>query len=130
MQVRWLKIGPLLLMASACFSLAQTQSESATGIEGRIMIGPIRPGPIKAGSDIPRWGPFGNTTFVVQNEKGTVTTFTTDDQGRFRVLVAPGHYTVSRKDQASVVGHYGPFDVDVVEGKMTKVEWGCDSGMR
>jgi hypothetical protein len=28
------------------------------------------------------------------------------------------------------IGHYGPFEVDVVADRMTKVEWRCDSGMR
>ena len=94
-----------------------------------ITVSPIRPGPIRAGADIPNRGPFANTTFVVQSEKATVTSFTTDDQGRFRVSLAPGHYTVSPKQQGGP-GHCGPFDVDVVPGKMTSVEWHCDSGMR
>lgn len=119
-----------LLIVSSCFSMAQPQSDSGTGVEGVIMVGPVRPGPIKRGSEIPNWGPFANTTFVVQNEHGTVASSTTDDQGRFRVSLAPGHYTVSPKEPKSGPGHYGPFDVDVVAGKMMHVDWRCDSGMR
>ena len=71
-----------------------------------------------------------NATFIAQNEKGTATSFTTDDQGRFRVSLEPGHYTVSLKEKKAGIGRYGPFEVDLVEGQITKVEWRCDTGMR
>ena len=115
-----------LLVVFACFSLGQTKSE--TGLEGVIKISPTQPGPIRA--DAPDSQPIANTTFVAQNEKGAETTFTTDDSGRFRVSLEPGHYTVSRKGQKPAIGHFGPFNADVVAGKMTKVEWECDSGLR
>ena len=117
-----------LLTVSACVSSAQTQSESATGVEGVITISPSRPGPTRAG--IPNSAPLAKTTFAVENESGLVAAFTTDDEGRFRVSLNPGHYTVSLKNRQSGIGHFGPWDVDVVSGKVTKVEWQCDSGMR
>jgi hypothetical protein len=66
----------------------------------------------------------------VANEKGEVAAFTTDGQGHFRALVPPGHYKVSMKGRKSSIGRFGPFDVDVVAGKMTNVQWQCDSGIR
>ena len=57
--------------------------------------------------------PLANATFVAANEKGTATEFTTDDQGKFSVPLAPGHYTVSLKNKKGGIGRYGPFDVDV-----------------
>jgi hypothetical protein len=117
----------LLITMGSCFSPAQTQS--ASGIEGVITIAPIHPGPIK--KDMPSSGPFANGTFVVQSQAGiAIASFTTDAEGRFRVFVPPGHYTVSRKDGKSGPGYFGPFDIDVAAGKMTTVEWRCDSGMR
>jgi hypothetical protein len=74
--------------------------------------------------------PLANTAFVVENQAGEVASFTTDHQGHFRTALAPGHYKVSLKGKRVGVGHYGPFEVDVVAGKMTKVEWRCDSGIR
>jgi hypothetical protein len=118
-----------LLVMTAVVSSMRAQSPSPTGIEGVITVSPIRPGPIRIGEERPNRGPFANTIFVVQSEKTTITSFTTDDQGRFRVSLVPGHYTVSPKQQGGP-GHCGPFDVDVVPGKMTSVEWRCDSGMR
>jgi hypothetical protein len=114
---------------SGCFSLGQTQSGPGTGIEGEITFGPTQGGPIRPG--IPSSKPLANATFVVENEKGAeVASFTTDDQGQFRVPLTPGHYTVSKEGKKYGIGHYGPFDVVVLAGRMTKVEWECDTGIR
>jgi hypothetical protein len=118
----------VLLVMAACFSSGQTQPGLGTGIEGVITFGPTQPGPVRA--DTPGSKPLANATFVVENEKGAeVASFTTDDRGRFRVLLVPGHYTVS-KGKKHGIGHYGPFDVDVLAGRMTRVEWECDTGIR
>ena len=119
----------VLLVMSGCFSSGQTQSGSGTGIEGVITFGPTQGGPIRA--DTPSSKPLANARFVVEDEKGAeVASFTTDEQGQFRVPVPPGHYTVSKKGKRGGPGHYGPFDVDVVPGQMTKVQWECDTGIR
>ncbi len=115
-------------MMSACFSLGQTPPESGTGIEGVITVAPFHPGPSREG--VSDSGPLAKVAFAVENEKGIVTSFTTDDQGRFRVSLPPGHYTVSMKEKKHAIGRSGPFQVDVVAGKMTTVAWQCDSGMR
>lgn len=122
----------LVLLAMACFSSAQTQTtpapEAPTGIEGVITVGPIHGGPARIG--VPDSKPLANTIFVVENDKGALASFTTDGDGRFQISLAPGHYKVSRRDAQPKVGRYGPFDVDVAAGQMTKVAWSCDSGMR
>jgi hypothetical protein len=102
--------------------------ESGTGIEGVITLSPTHPGPVRPGMISSK--PLANATFVAANEKGTATEFTTDSEGHFRISLAPGHYTVSLKDKKGGIGRYGPFDVDVPAGQMTKVEWQCDTGMR
>jgi Prealbumin-like fold domain len=117
-----------LVMASS-FSSGQTQSGSGTGIEGVITFSPVQPGPISA--DAPSSQPLANTTFVVEDEKkAEVASFTTDEHGRFRLSLAPGHYTVSKKGKKGGVGRFGPFDVDVRADQMTKVTWDCDTGIR
>jgi len=118
----------MFLVMCGVFLSGQTPSGSETGIEGVITITPSQPGPIRA--DAPSSQPLANVAFVVQNDKSEVASFTTDDQGRFRMALAPGHYKVSRKGRTSSIGRYGPFEVDVVAGRMTKVQWQCDSGMR
>jgi len=42
--------------------------------------------------------PLANATFVVENKTGEVASFTTDDQGRFRTSLLPGHYKVSLRE--------------------------------
>jgi hypothetical protein len=112
----------------AGFLPGQTQPGSETGIEGIITISPTKPGPVPIGA--PSSQPLANATFAVENDTGAVASFTTDGQGRFRAPLAPGHYKVSLKGKTTGVGRFGPFEVDVVAGKMTKVEWRCDSGIR
>ena|SRR6266436_3195593 len=120
--------GVMLLMMSAVFSIGQAPSGAETGLEGVITISPTQPGPIRA--DSPGSKPLANAAFVVANEKSEVASFTTDDQGHFRISVPPGHYKVSIKGTKRGIGRYGPFEVDVVSGKMTRVQWECDTGIR
>jgi hypothetical protein len=113
----------------SCLNADPTPATVAgTGIEGVIMISPIHPGPIREG--VPDSKPLPNAVFTVQSEKGEAATFTTDTNGKFRVSVPPGHYTVSLQGRKRGVGSFGPFDVEVVAGKMTKVKWECDTGIR
>jgi hypothetical protein len=115
---------------SCCLLLAATLSASKpqTGIEGVVTVGPVHGGPARIG--VPDSRPLAGATFIAQKQNGTATSFTADDEGRFRVSLEPGHYTVSLEGKKSRIGRYGPFEVDVVAGQMTKVEWRCDTGMR
>jgi hypothetical protein len=110
------------------FSITLPTPDVKTGVEGVITVSPVHGGPSRLGVLNSRG--LANTDFVVQNDKGPVTSFTTDAQGQFRISLAPGHYTVSIKERRGGIGRYGPFDADVVAGQMTKVEWQCDTGMR
>ena len=102
--------------------------EPGTALEGVISVGPTRGGPSRIG--VPDAAPLANTGFVVKNGSDVVTSFTTDDQGRFRISLPAGHYTVSIKERKGKIGRYGPFEIDVAAGQVTKVQWNCDSGMR
>src|SRR4029077_20913934 len=117
-----------LFAVFACLSSELTRAEPDTGLEGVVTISPTVPGPMKA--DAPASVPLPNITFMVESETGTTTSFTTDDSGQFRISLKPGHYKISRKDPKPAIGHFGPFEADVVAGKMTKVEWECDAGTR
>ena len=102
--------------------------EAGTGLEGSISLQGISGGPVKQG--VPDSKPLANTTFVVKQGDLTITSFTTDDQGRFRISLPSGHYTVSKKDWNSRVGFYGPFPIDITAGQIKKVQWNCDTGMQ
>jgi hypothetical protein len=128
MKLPTVSIVLMLLGMFAAFSPSQVHGGSETGLEGVITVSPSQPGPVRA--DAPGSKPLANAAFAVENEKGEVASFTTDDQGRFRISVPPGHYKVSIKGNKLSIGRYGPFEVDVAPGKMTNVQWECDSGIR
>ena len=140
MQSECARINCLMLRANAALflalvlmngSLASAESDSSkgSGIEGIVMVSPIWPGPIKKGSEKPNTAPVASAVFSVADEKGPVTSFTTDNEGRFRLSLSPGHYVVSLAEYR-FARPCGPFEIDVESGKMTKVEWRCDSGMQ
>ena len=113
---------------AVCVSTGQTPSAGESGIEGVITIGPANPGPTRVGAAAST--PLANASFAVEKNNGEVTSFITDEQGRFRVSLPPGHYKISLKGRKSSIGHFGPFEADVVTGKMSNVQWECDSGIR
>jgi len=119
-----------LLFLIVCASVARSEIKTENaGITGVILVTPIRPGPVKKGSESPETAPLPNATFTVTSNSGTVTRFTTDTMGRFKILLKPGHYAVSLAENR-FPKPCGPFEVNVETGKMTDVEWRCDSGMR
>ncbi len=113
-----------------CVAQAETtppSSEPGTGVEGLILLHSIHGGPVRQG--VPDSKPLANTAFVVKQGDNAVAVFETDDQGRFRVSLPPGHYSILKKDWKVRVGFYGPFEIEVAAGKMKKVQWDCDTGM-
>ena len=116
----------LLIAVVAPMATAQTPTPGPSGIEGVIMVSPSRPGPIR--KDRPSAGPAANLEFIVKKEEAQVASFTTDVEGRFRVLLPPGHYVVLREDAGARVGHWR-FEADVKAGEVIKVQWTGDSGM-
>lgn len=124
---------PLVLMTLLPFvARAQVQSvpnpHGQTGIEGTITMSPVKGGPTRAGGLDAR--PLANTTFEVKQGDRLIISFQTDAEGHFRQTLEAGHYTISRKDWKSAVGSYGPFEVVVSAGRMTTVQWNCDTGIR
>jgi hypothetical protein len=133
MRLQRLSLVGFLIFAGFCYAqtlptLTPMPETGNTGIEGVITVGPTHGGPVRPG--MTSSAPLANATFVVGNENGAIAEFTTDGQGHFKVSLTPGHYTVTKKDRQRGIGRYGPFDVDVAAGQMTKVEWQCDTGMR
>ena len=113
---------PFMTMAAT-----PTASPLSSGIEGVILVSPSHPGPIR--KDQPDAAPAPNITFVVMRDNARITSLTTDSEGRFRLSLPPGHYTVLRDDPGAKIGHWR-FEADVKPGEVTTVRWTADSGMR
>ncbi len=122
----------ILFALLCCVVRAETQPtpspEAGTGLEGSISLHNISGGPIRQG--VPDSKPLANTVFVVKEGDLPIASFTTDDQGRFRISLPSGHYSISKKDWKGRVGFYGPFEVDIAAGQIKKVQWNCDTGMQ
>ena len=124
-------LSALILSALCCgvaFGEPSPSAAAGTGLEGVIVIAPAHPGPTREG--VSDSAPLAHAAFIVQKANETVASFTTDEKGAFRISLPPGHYTVTAKNRAPRIGRFGPFEVDLVEGQVTKVNWTCDSGMR
>jgi hypothetical protein len=121
----WIGLG--LVFLSAQEAKAQTYSAS-TGIEGVVSVGPAHGGPSRAG--VSDSAPLANMAFEATNDAGAATSFTTDALGRFKVLLAPGRYSIKRQDQKAKFPRCGPWEVEVTAGGFKQLQWNCDSGMR
>jgi len=121
-------LGALLPVASMAGESASPGADQTTGIEGTITAGPSHGGPVREG--VPSTMPLANMTFDVKQGEKVITSFTTDGEGHFKVMLPPGQYTVVRSGSRTAVGRYGPFEVTVSAGKMSSVQWECDPGLR
>jgi hypothetical protein len=121
-------IGATLVALFSMAAVAEMPLPGSSGIEGTIVVSPIRPGPIRKGEE-PSVAPVRNAQFAIKVGDATVKTFTTDGEGGFQVALPPGHYVIVREDAPPGIGRWR-FEADVVAGQMTKVTWTADSGMR
>jgi hypothetical protein len=99
-----------------------------TGIEGTVTVSPIRGGPIRQGE--PNSAPMRDTDFVVEAAAGKVATFKTDAQGKFKVGLPPGRYTIVIQKPMMKGRGCSLTDVEVTAAGFKKVQLACDSGMR
>jgi len=117
----------LALLPFTAMAATPTPGAMTSGIEGVIFVSPSRPGPTRI--DQPNAAPAANVTFAVMRADARITSLTTDSEGRFRLSLPPGHYTILRDDPGARIGHWR-FEADVKPGEVTSVRWTADSGMR
>ena len=124
----FLVIGATLLALLSVTAAEETPAPATTGIEGTIVVSPVRGGPVRQGEE-QRFAPVRNTRFIVKAGDAAVTTFATDGDGRFQIALPPGRYVVMREGASPRIGRW-QFEANVAAGQMTKVNWTADSGMR
>lgn len=102
----------------------------SSGIEGQISIGPIspvvRPG-LRPG--MVNYSPYQATITILDEEGQTVTRFRSDMDGKFRVSLKPGRYTLI-PESPGPPPHAAKQVVTVPEGEFIQVRVNYDSGIR
>ncbi len=123
-----------LLLLATIFSVgplhAETPvSDAETGIRGKVVMGPTRPGPAVQGQEYE--APFSASFHVLDVDDKAVARFESDENGRFTVLLPPGKYTIV--PDASIPNpliRRQRKTVTVPEDGFTDVALKFDSGMR
>lgn len=114
-------------MLGIMFSGCSVKPQQDAGIEGRVMRSPTCPGPVRPGRICE--APFSAVFFVQDREGQQVATFETDTDGRFRVSLPSGAYTVVPSDEAPVRRGQAK-DVTVADEDYTQLSLVFDTGIR
>lgn len=122
----------LALLATVCLPggslFAMDLDAFDTGIRGTMLVGPIQPGPQRAGDEAE--APL-QASFLVYRSGEKVAAFESDEAGRFEISLPPGEYSIV-PDKSSPI----PFAqrqqkvVTVPETGFAAVTLRFDSGMR
>lgn len=120
-----LLIGVLILVLATCSIYSPTPKGS--GIEGQVLVGPMCP-VVQQGQECPDQ-PY-QATLTVNSPNGVqIAQFRTDEEGRFRVSLAPGEYILHPESPDTL-----PFASDqsfiVASGQYTHITVHYDSGIR
>jgi hypothetical protein len=127
--MRRLPIVGLVGLLTACASSGGRDDDLASGVRGRVMLGPTCP-VVQAGSPCPD-EPVADVRVRVLTDGDTVAETTSGTGGRFEIALPPGRYRLE-----AVVGSGGPgmsakpVDVTVTAGAFVEVVVPLDTGIR
>jgi hypothetical protein len=123
------------MLAVFAGSLERTAPESASGaapvgsgIEGQALVSPACPGPESVDNPCPP-KPYQAGLLVLDSSGQQVASLRPDLEGRFRLALAPGSYTL-RPEETTGLGRTPGQTVEVAAGEYTRVEMTIDSGIR
>ena len=123
----------VLLVASLLGSCGDEPAagEGSSGITGRVVLGPTCPVE-REDTPCPDRPYDGARLRIIERGTGDVAaTVTADDQGRFRLPLAPGEYVVDAEPtEGRPLPFAKPVDVTVRPGEYTNVTLAFDSGIR
>jgi hypothetical protein len=112
---------------AACVLLASAAAASPpSGLHGVVRKGPTAP-VCRAGQscDAPA-----RVTLVFSRSGRAAVTARSDEQGRYRVLLAPGYYSVTTRERIGIGHAVRPHDVHVRAGHVDRLDFSIDTGIR
>jgi hypothetical protein len=122
MGARWILFSAALL--SGCFS---TPTPATSGVEGQVLVGPMCP-VVREGDTCPDQ-PYQAALTLLRPDGQEIVRFKTDEQGRFRVPLAPGDY-ILRPESPKTLPFASEQPVTVLPGQFTRILVTYDSGIR
>jgi hypothetical protein len=131
---RWLIIIVLaVLAAGALVALAvwpRSAAPADSGVSGLVLLGPLTPVEQVGGPANDR--PYEAAVRVVRaGSEDVVASTRSDSDGRFRVNLAPGRYTlIAESPENGALPYASPVDATVVAHRFTPVTIGFDTGIR
>jgi len=114
-----------VLLLGAC-STAAPPGEG--GLEGRVWIGPMCP-VVAAGTECPDQ-PYQAELDVSDEDGDIVATVVSGEDGRYRVSLPPGEYTLIPRSPSSGIPWAEPAPFSVTSGEWTALDVHYDSGIR
>jgi hypothetical protein len=116
-----------LAAAVLASSAGAATGTSSSGLRGLVTRGPIVPVCV-AGQ--PCSGPAKNVTLVFSRNDGVVRRATTNDEGRYRVRLPPGLYSVRLAVKQRIGRGLEPHRARVVANRFRRVDFSIDTGIR
>lgn len=117
-------------VAAALAILPANEAPSDSGVNGLVLLGPIEP--VEQVGDPPNERPYEASLRIARaGSDDTVAKVRSGADGRFRVNLAPGDYTIVPEAVGdSLLPYAAPVDVTVAPHRFTDVTISFDSGIR
>jgi hypothetical protein len=117
----------LVALVAALVASPAGAATSSSGLRGLVTRGPIAPVCV-AGQ--PCSEPAKDVTLVFSRNGRVVRRARTNDQGRYRVALAPGLYTVRLTPKPSIGRGLEPLRARVLRGSFRRLDFSIDTGIR
>jgi hypothetical protein len=115
------------LAALAVALVASSAGAATSGLRGLVTRGPIAP---VCAAGQPCSEPAKDVTLVFSRSGRVVRRTRTNDQGRYRVALAPGLYTVRLTPRPSIGRGLAPVRARVVRARFRRLDFSIDTGIR
>ena len=117
----------LAALAAVIAASSAGAATSSSGLRGLVMRGPNTP---VCTAEQPCSEPAKNVTLVFSRNGQVVRRAKTNDQGRYRVALAPGLYAVRLTPKPSIGRGLEPVRARVVRARFRRVDFSIDTGIR